>query len=63
MFRECKPTIFSVKLRQMKPYTNLDPTYVQKVLHLREDIFVVQYMGGLIELRDLSQTADPILSF
>jgi hypothetical protein len=36
---------------------------VQKVLHLREDIFVVQYMGGLIELRDLSQTADPILSF
>jgi len=63
-FRECKPTIFSAKIEAMEPYTYLFESFVQKVLHVRDDLFIVQYMGSLIELRDLSsQDADPIYSF
>ena len=53
-FRECKPTIFSAKIEHLPPYKSLSDRFVQKILHVKDDLFVIQYIGGLIELRDLS---------
>ena len=63
-FRECRPTCFSAKVEPMEPIHNLFESFVQKIMHVRDDLFIVQYMGALIEMRDFSsQEADPIYSF
>ena len=64
-FRECRPTmILESKIEPMEPYSCLNKAIVQKIIHVHDDEFIIQYAGGLIEKRDLSsQEADPIYSF
>jgi len=48
----------------LEPYNDLAELSVQKVLHVREHLFIVLYSGGLIEMRDLScQSTKPVYSF
>ena len=66
LLRQCKPSIFGGKVERLADFTNLHDAYVQKILHIREDMFVLMYVGGLIEMRDFSNQspdAEPIYSF
>jgi len=63
-FLQCRPTIFSASIEMLTPYTNLADLAVVKVLHVRDDLFIILYAGGLIEMRDLSSpSARPMYSF
>ena len=56
--------ILESKIEPMEPYSCLNKAIVQKIIHVHDDEFIIQYAGGLIEKRDLSsQEADPIYSF
>ena len=55
VFRHSHPTILSAQMTQLKPVTNLLPLPVTRVIHLRDDLFLVGYVTGVVELRDFSK--------
>ena len=42
-------------MTQLETVTNVLPLPVTRVIHLREDLFLVGYCTGIIEMRDFSQ--------
>ena len=59
MFRHCHPTILSQQMTHVETVTNLLSLPVTRVIHLRDDLFLVGYVTGVIELRDFSR-ANPV---
>ena len=46
----------------MEPITKLQDEFVRDIRHLRDNLFLIGYVNGLIEMRDLSED-EPLLSF
>ena len=60
------PSIFDAKMTELPEIVHLNQTIpVQKVMHLRESIFIVSYINGLIEMIDFStpEAEEPLDSF
>ena len=58
-------------MEPLQPITNVKPESIVRVIHLRENLFLVGYaFGGVIELRDFSKISktgaepdEPLASF
>ena len=61
----CVPGVFDAEMTELEPIKHLNQTIsVLKIAHLRESIFVVGYINGLIELVDFdTPEAQPLASF
>ena len=57
IFRHCHPTILTARMTELPPITNLKPLRIVRILHLRENLFLIGYAQcGCIQLRDLSDS-------
>lgn len=66
IFQSCVPSIFDCTMTQLPTIEHLNQEVpVLKVAHLREGIFVVGYVSGLLELVDFdnTQAEGPLDSF
>ena len=71
MFYNTYPSVLSANMVEKEKITNLLPLSVIRVIHLRDQIFLVGYANGIIEMRDLitkpqltgKEPDEPILSF
>lgn len=59
------PSIFDAKVTRLEPIRHVNQDIpVIKVIHLRESLFVVAYVSGLIEVLDFDQPeAEPVYRF
>ena len=65
ILQTCVPSVFDAKMTELEPITHLNQTIsVLKIAHIRQSIFVVGYITGLIELVDFdTPEAQPLASF
>ena len=57
IFVTCIPAIFDTKMTELTPIKHINQMIpVQKIIHLRESIFLVSYISGLIEMIDFEDT-------
>lgn len=56
IFQTCVPSIFDAKMVEQEPLTHFNQEYpIIKVLHLRESLFLVAHINGLLALVDFEQ--------
>jgi hypothetical protein len=63
IFRLCVPSIYCQQLTPLDPVENLTDAFVCRLKHLRENLFLIAYAEGIVEVRDLTSGADPLYSF
>lgn len=66
IFQTCMPSIFDAKMEELPDIVHLNQSIpVQKVMHLRDSLFIVSYINGLIEMVDFAtpEAEEPLLSF
>ena len=51
-------------MTELEPVRHINQTIpVLKIVHIRQSIFVVSYINGLIEMIDFSTPSEPLVSF
>ena len=70
IFQSCVPSTLTQSMQECEPITNVLETQIKRLIHLRDDVFLIGYRVGKIELRDLSKAKpsgeepdEPLASF